>query len=488
MNKKYLAIAIGVLVVAGSLTCVVYNQAQKLNNSTQETISNSIGQNKTVTNNTVENNKITTSKKFFDNEKLNKLIDDDYKIVQEKGYSQIVLTPDMYDQSLIHLREEMIKVANDFYALGYEAYFNGGVVRDLLFGLVPDDADMSTSATIEEIDKVPNTTVVTGGNGHQHVELAYPGLDFDISTMKSISPELTEKGNGRIPKSEFEGHFSNGVRGLLEDTYTRDLTINSMYYDVKTGNIYDFHGGMHDIRDNIIDTLYDPNLAFERDPTVVVRAMRFKSKYDATFSPRVKKVISKRIDLLDRLSNDYRSYQFSKFFKNGHSLRSFNTLNDYGVLQKYYTSLKSYLDDKNYVQKIQSQLNFFDNNGKTSTYLVYATMYLDRFINDNKDLKKYDDAKAAIENFFTTINKEQENSFSFDCYLDDDITYDQLPSTKVKKFITIQYALTDDSIISNSKKTTEIKDKSEFKEGLLLLKARSQNDSKLTKYVEFWDK
>lgn len=67
---------------------------------------------------------------------------------------------------------------------------------------------------------------------------------------------------------------------LEEDCMRRDLTINSLYYDISEERFIDITGrGISDIQKHIIQTPSDPDLAYDDDPLRILRGIRFASRY-----------------------------------------------------------------------------------------------------------------------------------------------------------------------------------------------------------------
>ena len=62
----------------------------------------------------------------------------------------------------IQLPEKVHNIIEQLMRHGYEAYAVGGCVRDSLLGRIPDDWDITTSATPEEVKAVFKRTVDTG--------------------------------------------------------------------------------------------------------------------------------------------------------------------------------------------------------------------------------------------------------------------------------------------------------------------------------------
>lgn len=62
---------------------------------------------------------------------------------------------------------------------------------------------------------------------------------------------------------------------IEEDCFRRDLTINSLYHNISTGEIIDLSGGLNDIEKKVLRTTSDPRFIFEDDPLRMLRVIRF---------------------------------------------------------------------------------------------------------------------------------------------------------------------------------------------------------------------
>ena len=115
----------------------------------------------------------------------------------------------------------------------------------------------------------------------KHLETAiarYADLDLDFVNLRS--EEYTD--NSRIPESMRFG-------SPKEDAERRDLTINSLFYNLHTESVEDFTGmGVEDIRNGIIRTPLDPMQTFIDDPLRVLRAVRFAARLNFKINHNVK--------------------------------------------------------------------------------------------------------------------------------------------------------------------------------------------------------
>ncbi|MBR5248572.1 MAG: polynucleotide adenylyltransferase, partial [Lachnospiraceae bacterium] len=135
----------------------------------------------------------------------------------------------------IELPEKVCQIINCITEAGYEAYAVGGCIRDSILGRVPDDWDITTSATPLEVKKLFRRTIDTGIQ-HGTVTVMLDKEGFEVTTYR-IDGKYED---GRHPE---EVTFTPN---LEEDLKRRDFTINAMAYNEQDG-LVDLFGGMQDI-------------------------------------------------------------------------------------------------------------------------------------------------------------------------------------------------------------------------------------------------
>ncbi len=144
---------------------------------------------------------------------------------------------------------------------GFKAYLVGGCVRDLLLGRDPEDYDVATNATPEQVMEIfPETYAVGAQFGVVLVPYPKPDVAGNVSTEASVVEVTTFRSDigysdGRHPD---EVRFSSDPR---EDVARRDFTINGMLLDPVSGEVLDFVGGRKDLEAGIIGTIGDPEQA-----------------------------------------------------------------------------------------------------------------------------------------------------------------------------------------------------------------------------------
>src|SRR5262249_32351398 len=137
---------------------------------------------------------------------------------------------------------------------GHTAVLAGGCVRDELLGRQPKDYDVATSATPDEVESIFPKTIAVG---------------------KQFGVVIVVEGESKIEVATLraDGQYSDGrrpekvqyVTSLREDAARRDFTINAMFEDPLTGEIFDFFGGQHDLAAGIIRAVGNPGERIEED-------------------------------------------------------------------------------------------------------------------------------------------------------------------------------------------------------------------------------
>ncbi len=150
---------------------------------------------------------------------------------------------------------------------GFEAYAVGGCVRDMLMGKEPDDYDITTNAKPDDIKRCfrDYPTILTGEK-HGTVCVVSNGDNVEITTFR-IDGEYKDS---RHPEEvTFTSH-------LKDDLARRDFTMNAIAYSPQNG-IFDFFGGVEDIRKKIIRSVGNAEKRFDEDALRIMRAIRFSS-------------------------------------------------------------------------------------------------------------------------------------------------------------------------------------------------------------------
>lgn len=98
---------------------------------------------------------------------------------------------------------------------------------------------------------------------------------------------------------EEEPHPEQNYGTIKEDAIRRDLTINSLYVNVSTGELLDpTELGRHDIENHIIRTPNDPDETFTDNPMHILRCIRFAVRYDWKIEDSLIDSMKRNVDIL----------------------------------------------------------------------------------------------------------------------------------------------------------------------------------------------
>lgn len=237
--------------------------------------------------------------------------------------------------------EAALHIVETLRARGYEAYFAGGCVRDLLLGREPADYDVATNATPDIVlDMFPRTFAV---GAHFGVVLVAPEI--------SDAGFVTEVATFRSDLAYSDGRHPDGVRytkTAAEDVQRRDFTINGLLLDPLRGggpldesnndpgalrkSALDFVGGLADLDAGIIRAIGRPELRFEEDHLRMLRAARFAARFGFELEPETHRAIRSLAPRIHAVSRERVRDEITKMLTEGHARRAFELLDATGLL------------------------------------------------------------------------------------------------------------------------------------------------------------
>lgn len=428
----------------------------------------------TVEDNAIEPQQEEVVKGFFTDE-INKLIDENYQEVMQKGYAELVIPASMFDQSVFNGIPAGDKEAMDYVKkAGYKVYVNGGAVRDGILGTPVHDVDFTTDATAEELVKiVPNTQITHTANFDIAQAMHVDGQRTDMVPMQAIDARLA--GKPGIPDSPYTG---KGVsKNLIDDSFGRDLTINALYWDYTTGNIIDYHGGLHDLRDKIIRNPVDPDLFYPIDPSTLMRTVRFAARYNFKIEEATAEAITRHMHYCDSMRHSLAFFKVMKGFGDGCGYRTYKYYLDYGLVDYLFRMLKNYAHTTDYQAYLEPAFNYLDKATKIDNTLATNVIYLPCIADS------LGDAGATLKNIEAVwdrldVNSGQREHFDYGTWED---SRPNLFNTWLLYFLMRQ-----DTTLSDEKLVASIKENTMYPQALLLLNAKAMSESSLSKYTDFW--
>ncbi|NND64513.1 MAG: polynucleotide adenylyltransferase PcnB [Gammaproteobacteria bacterium] len=219
---------------------------------------------------------------------------------------------------------------------GYEAFLVGGSVRDILLGRQPKDFDVATNAHPEEVKELFRRCRLVGRRFRlAHVRVGRDIIEVATFRAASNDPHMavanerinTDAGAQTMVVSEGGQLIRDNIYGdIHQDIWRRDFTVNALYYDFSDGSIWDFGGGMHDIRAKVLRVIGDPEKRLREDPVRMLRAARFAAKLNFDIAPDTERAILANASRLDSISPARLFDELMKLFHHGYAIFSHRKL------------------------------------------------------------------------------------------------------------------------------------------------------------------
>lgn len=309
----------------------------------------------------------------------------------DRGPDPVIVARADHPISRSMIASSALKVLYRLKDAGYQGFLVGGCVRDLLIGREPKDFDVATDASPEEVRRLFRNCRLIGRRfrlahirfGQHIVEVATfraagEPITPDAEPEESDEPESEDDVNGNVDSGEGEvdgnvaddGDFGgddignraaprantdlvHDHRGRLlrdniygtidQDVWRRDFTCNALYYNIQDFSIWDFTGGVADVRSRTLRLIGDPETRYREDPVRMLRAVRFEAKLAFTLHEGTRAPFASLAGLLENIPPARLLDEFQKLFMAGFGVRSFELLQQYGLLAHLFPATAAHL-------------------------------------------------------------------------------------------------------------------------------------------------
>jgi poly(A) polymerase len=157
------------------------------------------------------------------------------------------------------------------------------------------DIDIATDIVPEKIIDIFSKSdfkAIPTGIDHGTVTIVVDKKNYEITTLRKDI-----KTDGRHAEVEFSNDFE-------EDAARRDFTINSLSYDINTCEIFDYFGGIEDLKNKVVRFIGDPNIRIKEDYLRILRFFRFSCFYSDSIDSDGLRACKSNIDGLKILSKE----------------------------------------------------------------------------------------------------------------------------------------------------------------------------------------
>ncbi|MCI5139088.1 MAG: poly(A) polymerase, partial [Candidatus Electrothrix sp. AR1] len=244
---------------------------------------------------------------------MNGTTESDSQLTEEKEETgRVILSPEEHPILEKDIESEALKVLYRLRDAGYSGYLVGGGVRDLYLGNKPKDFDISTNARPGQLRKLFRNSR-TIGRRFRLVQVFFKGNKIiEVSTLRSRSEYDSDEPDKVLP--------ANNTFGTLEeDAYRRDLTINSLFYEIEDKTLIDYVGGVQDLTDGIIRIVGEPEQRIIRDPVRMLRAIRHAARNGFSIEEKTLEAIKNHAEKLDLCPTSRNRDELLKDLRGGHS-------------------------------------------------------------------------------------------------------------------------------------------------------------------------
>lgn len=172
---------------------------------------------------------------------------------------------------------------------GIKIFLVGGFVRDLIMGRRSVDLDIAVEG--DGIDFAEMVAPVVGGTVSTFPKFRTAAVTIDGVIKIDIASARTEFYQYPAAKPQVEKST------LRQDLFRRDFTVNAMALSINRdsmGDLIDYYNGRGDLAEKKLRVLH--NLSFVEDPTRILRALRFCSRFHFKFSGETNALALKAIE------------------------------------------------------------------------------------------------------------------------------------------------------------------------------------------------
>lgn len=402
---------------------------------------------------------------IFANEEINRMIDENYQQVLENGYAELRIPYALHGIGEEALTANSIEVGKKLLENGFEAYVVGGCIRDFIMNAESNDIDITTNATLEQQRAIFGDALETHmGGGRVFGGVKFPDELVDLATYQNIPAAFY--GVWGVPDFDPSTTTSDS---LVADSFQRDLTMNAIYYDMSNGDLVDFHGGIHDIREHVLNTMVDSTVAVKEDGRRFLRAIRFKARFGFEFSEGLERVIREYgLESLSTIRQSDILTITSKMMNAGYASQAWRILQDYGMGDAIYPPLIRLLNDADYLDYLDKALAYLDQlcQDRDATFALALLTFLQPEIDRRAQRSEYETALCGVLD-------EQETSFDLSRLRED------LESTSL-----LAHDMED---LSSRFLKDAVRQSKYFEDALALLNMKALTDSSLAKQAAFWN-
>jgi len=247
------------------------------------------------------------------------------RLIPGKGATEPrIYGPDSHAVRRNQLSRGALDVTRRLQQAGFKAFVVGGAVRDLMLGIAPKDFDLATDATPEQVKPLFRRAFIIGRRFRLVHVLSGPET-VEVSTFRA-------RQTGDEDADEHGRLLSDNVFGSqAEDAIRRDFTINALYFDPATESVWDYVGGVADVKARRLRLIGDPVTRYREDPMRMLRAARLAAKLGLEIERKTATPIPRLAALIQNVPPSRLFDEMEKLLLSGHAVESLKSLRKHGL-------------------------------------------------------------------------------------------------------------------------------------------------------------
>ena len=257
----------------------------------------------------------------------------------------------------------------------YEIYLVGGIIRDTFLNKENHDKDI----IVCDID-----AKIFAQKFADKYNCAFVPLDETNNIYRVVFPD-------KVNYIDITNPINNS---LEEDLKRRDITINSIAYNIKTDEIIDINNGIDDIKNGVIRAISEEN--FIEDPLRIIRAYRFASTLGFEISKETLNIIKKHTDKIIHPAIERINMEILKLFGGKYAHKILLEMDKTGIIDILFPIM---LDVKKVPPNTHHHLDLF--NHSIETVKQIQTIYEI----SEKAVKEHIDTHLKLAGFLHDIGK-----------------------------------------------------------------------------------
>lgn len=200
-----------------------------------------------------------------------------------------------------------------------EIYLVGGTVRDFYMGLESTDRDI----IVMDEDARDFALKLS-----ELFQATFVPLDEENKIYRIVLPDKINYIDVTNPVGD----------SIEKDLMRRDLTINAIAVNIRTGELIDISGGVTDIMNKCIN--YVNELNFVDDPLRLLRVYRFQALYGFQLAPETINAVCKYSDLIHKPAVERINYELLKLFGGDYAHIALENMNKTWILEEIFPFVK----------------------------------------------------------------------------------------------------------------------------------------------------